>query len=1103
MVVKIPWSQDEAVVLLDALIKVRNGELSRKEAVNDVSEELRQMAINKGINIDDIYRNKNVINYQLSCLEDLLIEGKNSLHSAEIFRKTIDLYYEDKNAFEFILNKVKRENSSNANTNLEKDITLNNSIQDRRSISLRDNLSYSTRFLLNPNDYECVLVSNQFLTLRLVDSLQTIGVHTVADLLRMDAATLMNMKGFCKDDIAKIYNYVYFLRKELNSASQSYAERFSLAPDDYEQVNVSDLSFSVRVENRLRLLGIGTVADLLRTTPAVLKRIRGFGKGCIDEVERYLSGLSAEQNFSDESYNYNQNNQFFENIKFNSEAAESIVLGDFSIFDNVELSKEEQRKLLKYKEARDILGEDLAFECYFSPEKISPIIQMFSDFSKNTKLGVQLRNLADSIPVQRRNNQVVDYIKLFAQNEIKKSTLLSLCKVESETINSLITSFITSDVSQNAETIDLLKSFLSWCSFDLLAEIESIFERIYTKERIKTVIQMRSRKKTLEYIGNILGVTRERVRQIEKKAKRQFRTIYSRVRILEKISAEKNGAVYLAQEDIEEYCSEYLAELLFFLREYKGASFTYDKQLDVFVLDNDSIGERVRNYVDALPDLIRASELKKIVTDASENDDLPQEMLFKAIQESYHLTGDTYHRYRLSLRAIYEEVLKKHYAGGISVYDPDELRVFRDRVASVFGDVKLPENDRALTARLADLCILCGKGRYKPKSSNYISKSLEEHIKQYIDCSNQNIFLMNSLFSVFESELLDEGIDNKYYLQGVLKELFYNEYYFRRDYLAKDLDSTSLYSSVVNYIKKSAFPVQKQQIEREFPGITPIVLAFSVKDPQVLNYFGEYLHASRLVISEDEKRFLRDILNTLVSDYAAHHSKDVFDAVNQQIPEVLSRNAAMYPFSAFSLLEYVFRDEFQFWRPYIAAKGVDIGRSSEILHDLIYSNDEFTVSDINEFCKEHHFYIQSILEYMNSCNDRFLLADGYTLISIETTGITEKIAEELENLIAEEVDHVQPISQLTCWNFMPKIKIAWTDWLVYSVLNKWGKRLTVATSANQLRHSVPLVAHPGSDNIDLTDNFADKTSKPSIMVDDLNNIDELIADIIDLDDEVL
>ena len=48
-----------------------------------------------------------------------------------------------------------------------------------------------------------------------------------------------------------------------------------------------------------------------------------------------------------------------------------------------------------------------------------------------------------------------------------------------------------------------------------------------------------------------------------------------------------------------------------------------------------------------------------------------------------------------------------------------------------------------------------------------------------------------------------------------------------------------------------------------------------------------------------------------------------------------------------------------------------------------------------------------------------------------------------------------------------------------------------------------MVAHPGSDNIDLTDNFADKTSKPSIMVDDLNNIDELIADIIDLDDEVL
>ena len=52
MALKIPWEQEEAVILLEALLKVRNGDITRKEAVANVSNELRQRAINKGIKID-------------------------------------------------------------------------------------------------------------------------------------------------------------------------------------------------------------------------------------------------------------------------------------------------------------------------------------------------------------------------------------------------------------------------------------------------------------------------------------------------------------------------------------------------------------------------------------------------------------------------------------------------------------------------------------------------------------------------------------------------------------------------------------------------------------------------------------------------------------------------------------------------------------------------------------------------------------------------------------------------------------------------------------------------------------------------------------------
>ena len=93
MALKIPWEQEEAVILLDALLKVRNGDITRKEAVANVSNELRQRAINKGIKIDDIFRNINGIGLQMSFMEYIITDGKQGMPQAsKLFKETIKLY---------------------------------------------------------------------------------------------------------------------------------------------------------------------------------------------------------------------------------------------------------------------------------------------------------------------------------------------------------------------------------------------------------------------------------------------------------------------------------------------------------------------------------------------------------------------------------------------------------------------------------------------------------------------------------------------------------------------------------------------------------------------------------------------------------------------------------------------------------------------------------------------------------------------------------------------------------------------------------------------------------------------------------------------------
>ena len=165
----------------------------------------------------------------------------------------------------------------------------------------------------------------------------------------------------------------------------------------------------------------------------------------------------------------------------------------------------------------------------------------------------------------------------------------------------------------------------------------------------------------------------------------------------------------------------------------------------------------MRATIDRLPDIVNVNQLSTILDEAGEDGDIPIGILQKAFVEAYRLTGDVYHRTRLSLAKVYKTVLKKHYFDGIRAYDPDALQEFRRIVIDEFGDVGMPENDRALTARISSICILCDRGMYMPKRAKYISNGLAGRILQYIDESDQKIFLMNTLYSVFERELNEEG----------------------------------------------------------------------------------------------------------------------------------------------------------------------------------------------------------------------------------------------------------------------------------------------------------------------------------------------------------
>lgn len=869
--------------------------------------------------------------------------------------------------------------------------------------------------------------------------------------------------------------------------SITFSDQYNINPQKYTNVHITLLPVSARIINRFQDNHIHTLAELLGKTPDDLKRIKGFGKGCFVEIDDFFSSLQDDLP-----------SQVTKEICLPRNLAHryrhSILHGNFS-FINDKLTDEELEAFGEIREAYETLGADLVNECVVNPVGVQNIVLMLQTFCLNTERLSEIDFLMKAIPTYRRQNLALGYINAYTQDESKRKLLASQYASNNATLEQLIGNKL-----EDKLTFIHVKNFLKWCTFDLSEDISTLINAVTEQTKLKAIVEMRARKFTLAQCGDKLGLTRERIRQLEAKALRIFASHQKSIRLIPKISAEKNGNLIITAADIERYCGECSTELIFLLRNYKNSTYIYDGLLDIFIIGDNVLHDQVSSFVETLPEVFSIKKIPKYLEIAKTKNYLPIEMVEIAISESYKLTGEVYHRSRLSLATIYTAILQEYYPNGIKVYDPIEISRFRSLVIDNYGDVKMPENDRALAARITGICILCGKGTYKLKQKQYIPKSLAKKIYDYITNSDEDIFLMSTLFHIFEVDLCEAGIDNKYYLQGILHELYGDKLIFTRDYVSKDGRETSIYSSVVDYIQQSCYPVSKKQIQEKFPGISDIVISFSISNPNVLNYFGEYLHASKLSITPEEEHYLDKVIQRVCGDGSAHHVKDFYEIIDAEKPEILRRNAAMYPFSAFSILEYLFRNNYQFSRPYIALQGVEIGRPAERLHDLLYDMDEFTFDDISDFTKENHFVIQSQLDYVNSCNDKYLIVNETTVKSIDKIGVTEAIAYEVEKAVLCEVSDTIPISQLTCWKAFPPINTPWTEWLVYSVLNKWSTRLTVAPSFNQFRLSIPLVAPIGK--LDVTP-FADaykeaeqtKTAHYTV-ADNLDNIDDILVDMI-------
>lgn len=110
MSMRVLWDKHETAILIDAYVRVKNNELTEKNAKKEVSSLLRRRAINSGLEINEKFRNINGISIQFNIIRGLMEGCPSKMHGlVNLFSDMVDLYKNNLSAFNMILVQAKEE----------------------------------------------------------------------------------------------------------------------------------------------------------------------------------------------------------------------------------------------------------------------------------------------------------------------------------------------------------------------------------------------------------------------------------------------------------------------------------------------------------------------------------------------------------------------------------------------------------------------------------------------------------------------------------------------------------------------------------------------------------------------------------------------------------------------------------------------------------------------------------------------------------------------------------------------------------------------------------------------------------------------------------
>ncbi len=576
---------------------------------------------------------------------------------------------------------------------------------------------------------------------------------------------------------------------------------------------------------------------------------------------------------------------------------------------------------------------------------------------------------------------------------------------------------------------------------------------------------------TLERVGEIYNVSRERIRQVESKAIRAMlspkRNKY-RIALVSQLKLFSLHKSYITISELEKLGLG--ANVAIFLDKTTG-DVVYESGYRACFFNRDS-KNKLDFCLEELPNEFTKTDLQEYSILISEklNNAFTANEITDLICSKYRICGEYIAKSRITLKVILSFLMQKYFPDGMDIYEDANIDFLREKAYMEFDGFELADNNRAVRARLQAFCIMVNRGIWKYDTEQIlISNDLQAAIVDYIKQYNSPVLPIQAIMDKFSAELGEIEIYNKYSLHSQLKKILPNEYSINRDYVMKSSGDT-FYSVIEAFVKQSAFPVTKRDIQSNFPGATDIVIQQMAAATKVINMNGYYVHIDNLEITDEEVSSLKYAVDNELSDREIHHANIVFSRIKGGLPGLFNRVGVNHYLQFFYLLREIFPNEYEYNRPFIGALGVEVINGEAQVINLIMRNDECSISDIRQYAKEVGTIIDRYIEFIDRNNDAFIFKNRETIISVSAAGLDEvdfsRLDAVLEEFMGEE--SYKLLADFYNYRELPDLACLWNTWLLYSVIKKYSKEFKLVLTSNLLNEAKPILVRQGFDeaNID-------------------------------------